>query len=135
LNIVGDWQNGNLYALDIDEYTDNGQPISRIRSFPHLIQDAKRLTYSSFIADIQVGTQPGLLSDNPPMVSLRWSDDRGATYGQRVEQSMGSGGQYLTSVLWNRCGIARDRVFELSWSAPMETSLQGAFIDVIPHRT
>lgn len=135
LNIVGDWQNGNLYALDIDEYTDNGQPISRIRSFPHLIQDAKRLTYSSFIADIQVGTQPGLLSDNPPMVSLRWSDDRGATYGQRVEQSMGSGGQYMTSVLWNRCGIARDRVFELSWSAPMETSLQGAFIDVIPHRT
>lgn len=135
LNIVGDWQNGNIYALDINEYTDSGQPISRIRSFPHLIQDAKRLTYSSFIADIQVGTQPGLLSSDPPMVSLRWSDDRGATYGNRVEQSMGSGGQYLASVIWNRCGMARDRVFELSWSAPMQTSLQGAFIDVIAHRT
>lgn len=135
LNIVGDWQNGNLYALDPSVGTDNGQPISRIRSFPHLIKNGNRVTYTSFIADIQVGTAPGTTIDNPPMVSLRWSDDRGATYGNPVEQSMGSGGQYLTSVKWNRLGMARDRVFELSWSSPNNTSLQGAFIEMIPHKS
>lgn len=134
-NLIGDWQNGNLYSLDPNAYTDNGQPISRIRSFPHLINDGKRVTYDSFIADIQVGTEPRTTTDNPPMISLRWSDDRGATYGNAVEQPMGSGGQYLTSIIWNKLGIARDRVFELAWSAPNNTSCNGAFIQMTPHRT
>lgn len=134
-NIVGDWQNGNLYALSSTAYTDNGNPISRIRTFPHEIQDGSRVTYMSFIADIQVGTLAGSVSANPPMISLRWSDDRGATFGNAVEQSLGSEGQYLTSVKWNKLGMARDRVFELSWSAPMNTALQGAFVETIKHRT
>lgn len=134
-NLVGDWQNGNLYSLDPNNYTDNGQPIQRIRSFPHLIQDGKRATYLSFIADLQVGTELGVTAANPPMVSLRWSDDRGATYGNAVEQSMGAGGQYLTSIKFNRLGMARDRVFELSWSAAANTSLNGAFVEMLPHRS
>lgn len=134
-NIIGDWQNGNLYALSSSAYTDNGNPISRIRTFPHLIEDGSRVTYMSFIADIQVGTLAGSVAANPPMISLRWSDDRGATFGNAVEQSLGSEGQYLTSVKWNKLGMARDRVFELSWSAAMNTALQGAFVEIIKHRT
>lgn len=34
-NIVGDWQNGNLYILDLDVYTDNGNILPAIRQFPH----------------------------------------------------------------------------------------------------
>jgi hypothetical protein len=135
LNIVGDWQNGNIYALDPAVYADNGSPITRIRSFPHLIADGKRVTYTSFIADMQVGTEPGSLTSDPPMVSLRWSDDRGATYGNAVEQSMGSGGSYLVNIKWNKLGVARDRVFELSWSAATNTSLNGAFIELIEHKS
>jgi hypothetical protein len=134
-NIVGDWQNGNLYALSSTAYTDNGNPISRIRTFPHEIEDGSRVTYCSFIADIQVGTLAGSVTSAPPMISLRWSDDRGATFGNAIEQSLGSEGQYLTSVKWNKLGMARDRVFELSWSAPMNTALQGAFVETIKHRT
>jgi hypothetical protein len=57
LNIVGDWQNGNLYALDPGVYTDNGHPITRIRTFPHLREDGSRVTYTSLIADLQSGLE------------------------------------------------------------------------------
>lgn len=127
--VVGDHENGNLYALDLNAYTDAGQPIERVRSFPHMGAEGKRVMYRQFIADMEVGRADGTTPSNPPMVSLRWSDDRGQSWGNPVMQDMGAGGEYLTSMQWQRLGMARGRVFELSWSAPYPTALQGAFID------
>jgi hypothetical protein len=56
--VVGDWQNGNLYALDQKVFTDNGQPIKRARSFPHILADGKRVFYRQFLADMDVGNTP-----------------------------------------------------------------------------
>lgn len=130
--VVGDWQNGNLYALDLNVATDIGQPIVRIRSWPHMVDDFKQVFYHSLMADMQVGTDDGSIdgatSAAPPVVSLRWSDTRGASWGNAVEQSLGAAGQYLTSIQFNRLGVARDRVFELSWSAPVMTALNGAYV-------
>lgn len=128
-NVVLDWQNGQLYQLDTDAFTDNGSKIVRIRTFPHLIDNDDRVSYQSFTADIQVGTEVNTTTDEPPLVFLRWSDDRGATYGNPMPQSLGSAGQYRTNVQWNRLGMARDRVFEISWDAPARVSLNGAFIE------
>lgn len=125
---VGDFQNGSLYVYDQTYYMDGDQPIVRIRTFPHVEDSGRRIEYKSFIADMEVGQSGGQLSDNPPMISLRWSDTRGATYGNPVMQSMGATGQAYVSPKWNRLGYARDRVFELSWSAPVKTSLNSAWI-------
>lgn len=54
-NVVGDWQNGNLYQLDLDTHTDNGQPMHFRRGFPHQIDNAERVVYPGFIADMQAG--------------------------------------------------------------------------------
>ena len=125
--LVGDWQNGTVYALDQNAYTDAGQPIQRIRSFPHMMEDADRVLYRQFIADMEVGT---ITDDTEPVASLRWSDNRGASWGNPVALSFGKKGDFLLSMQAQRLGIARDRVFELSWSAPIQTALNGAFIDV-----
>lgn len=129
-NVVGDYRNGNLYSFDLNTYTDNAQPIPRIRAFPHLMDDDDRIIYKSFTADIECGADPNDVTANPPQVSLRWSDNRGKSYGNRIEQSMGAAGEYLTSVQWNRLGYARDRVFELTWSVNAKTALQGAFVEL-----
>jgi hypothetical protein len=63
LNVVGDWQNGNLYALDRTMFTDNGTPIKRVRSFPHILADGRRVFYRQFLADIETGN-PG----SPPVI-------------------------------------------------------------------
>jgi hypothetical protein len=170
-NLVGDWQTGAVYALDPNAYTDNGAPIIRIRSFPHIAgKDGNRVLFRQFVADMEVGNiyTPGTLTNyqlsnvdangsdmftadlvnnlvseqavpvtdtRPPKVWLRWSDDRGASWGNAVEASMGATGETLTSIQFQRLGYARDRVFELSWSAPVKTALNGAFVDASPART
>lgn len=169
-NLVGDWQSGNIYALDTNAFTDNGQEIIRIRSFPHLMGNAARVTYVRFIADIAVGSSDNgslngpqvnfevikasdgktyfaVLSRNggsyiylPPdpvngreVLTLRFSDDRGATWSSAIQQNMGAEGEYIASVEFMRLGMARDRIFELSWSGNCKTALNGAFIDVMEH--
>jgi hypothetical protein len=129
---VGDYQNGSIYVYDDAYFLDGTTPITRIRTFPHLINDGKRVTYASFDADIEVGQTGGVLSSDPWLISLRWSDTRGASWGNPVIQSMGAGGELYVSPQWQRLGMARDRVFELSWSAPVKTSLQGAWTDPRP---
>lgn len=66
------------------------------------------------------------------LISLDWSDDRGHHYGSPVTQPIGAAGEYRTSIQYQRLGMARDRVFRLSWSVPMKTALQGAWIDAAP---
>lgn len=243
--VVGDWENGTLYALDLDVYEDDGAPIKRVRGFPHVIDDAKRIIYQSLTLDMEVGNASGTATDlpimgsplaydgpsslgagplttdpdrftisvegdastlldfdpvvvnsvgaapsgagavdgadsqlladggsggylaldpsrqwlggdgpaefrigydagggaglmvdsgvmqaGPPMVMMRWSDTRGASWGTPIQQSMGAAGQYLTSIQFRRLGMARDRVFEVSWTAPVRTALNGAFLQV-----
>jgi hypothetical protein len=62
--VVGDWETGDLYQLDLNTYTDatpggsgNG-PIKRLRSFPHMIDTGmnKRVFYRTLIANMAVGT-------------------------------------------------------------------------------
>lgn len=130
LNVVGDWQNGDLYALDPTIYQDFGGTIEFLRSFPHIEADGKRLFHRQFIADMEVGTAAGTTLDEEPMVSLRWSDTRGASWGNKIQTSLGAAGEYLTSMQFQRLGLARDRVYELSWSAPYKTALNGAWLDV-----
>jgi hypothetical protein len=68
----------------------------------------------------------------PQMVFLEWSDDRGHTWGNPVGISGGAIGQYGTSLQWQRLGMARDRVFRISWSGSSAACLQGAWIDSAP---
>ena len=127
-NVCLDWETGTLYEFDLNAYTDAGNPIPRIRSFPHILDDGKRVRHTSFIADLQVGTLPETLQQDEPKLTLRWSDTRGASWSDGIMQGMGSSGEYLRSIQFNRLGIARDRVYELSWSVPTKTALNGAFL-------
>lgn len=126
--VVGDWQNGKLYNFDLNNYTDDGSPILRLRSFPHLVSDGDRVSYTNFMADIEVGTELDPSID--PQITLRWSNDRGVSYGNGLQQSLGRTGEYRTVPSWSRLGFARDRVFELSWTAAAATALNGAWIQV-----
>jgi len=136
---VGDWQNGNVYFLDNAIGTDNGSPIKRVRGYPHMLNDGKRVFWRQFLADMETGTggydpTGGIppLGINAPQISLRWSDDRGHTYGSPVLNDLGGSGSYLRSLQWQRLGYARDRVFEISWSTPYATALLGAWVDATP---
>ena len=54
--LVGDWQNGQIYQLDLKNYTDNGGTIRRLRRAPHLVSDLQRQYFDEF----QIQFQPGV---------------------------------------------------------------------------
>ena len=152
-NVVGDWENGTLYSLDMNTYTDTvagvTSPLTCIRTFPHIgtgelavgvpgmktavLADGKRVEFKSFSLDMECGMAEGPLDSNGnplgPSVVLRWSDDRGRTYGSDVLQTTGEPGQYLTQPLWRGLGIARDRIFEIEYAANGPAALNGAWVD------
>jgi len=123
-SLVGDRVTGSIYELRSDAGTEDGRPIQRIRSFPHMIHDGKRISYHRLLADMDVAP------DSPANVTLRYSDDRGRSYGNPVRQTLGTNAATNTSVQFRRLGQARDRVFELSWDSPSLLALNGAFIEV-----
>jgi hypothetical protein len=143
---VGDWQNGTIYKLDPNTYTDTVAgiegPISFIRSFPHVTQgydakgelvdtDGKSLTFRQFRAQIECGNAPLDINLQPAKIGLRWSDDYGRTWGQTILQSDGGLGEYATDPSWPGLGTAKHRVFELSHSIAAQAALNGAWIDAV----
>lgn len=135
VSVCGDWENGNIYTLDLAAFDDNGAPIVRRRGFPHSLNDGSRATYDRLALDMECGNGLGSDPTYVPQVTLRISDDRGRTYYDAPLQSLGKTGEYLVQPIWHNLGLARDRVFEVSWSAPVFTSLQGAWLSITPSET
>ncbi|MBR0560053.1 hypothetical protein [Neokomagataea anthophila] len=119
---AGDYENGIIYQVDLNIPTDNGQPIKRQRSFPHLLTNGARAIHRQFMLDMQNG--------NGQTVSVDWSDDRGASFCSPQALALGTTGNVWPS-LW-RLGLARDRVYRVTWTASGGTALIGAFLSVEP---
>lgn len=58
VNVCGDWENSNLYMFDLNNFTDNGQPIKRlIRSGVEIDKEAnRRINFKQLIANFLTGT-------------------------------------------------------------------------------
>lgn len=120
---------GALYAFDPDTMTENGNRILRLRSFPQIVKENDRVIYWSFCADMEVGNASQIAGASLDL-SLRYSDDRGRSWSEPMLQTLGDEGEYDTVLQWNQLGQGRWRVFELSWDAPVKTTLNGAYCEV-----
>lgn len=139
-NLISDYETGEIYKLNAQIATDGGDNMRFVRRFIHMIgPEFQRVIYKNASANIEPGTSSKPVgsedADDEPEIFLSWSDDRGRTFNTPLSQSLGRQGQYLTDPQWNRLGMARDRVFELSWNGPVITSLNGAFVEATPVRT
>jgi hypothetical protein len=153
-NVGMDWQTGQIYALDQNTFTDAGQPIAFVRSFPHIVDELKEITITDFTVDMQTGTLSGSSEDTQfytpfspgfssgfgpltqvlaPQIALRVSKDGGSTWGNYRIKTLISAGNYRSMMRWRGIGMGRDLVFEVSWSSPLPTGLNQAFANAIPH--
>lgn len=123
---VGDFENGKIYTLQNDVYTDNGLPIRRLRRAPHLTTDLQRQYFDEFQIQFQpgVGLQTGQGQD--PQAMLRWSNDGGSTWSSEHWVSIGKIGKYTNRAIWRRLGWSRDRIFEVAISDPVKTVIVSA---------
>jgi hypothetical protein len=125
-NLVGDYQNGNIYIVDTETYTEAGNPIRRLRRTPHIVSDFQR----QYFEELQIQFQPGVgLSTGQgqdPQAMLRWSNDGGSTWSNEHWTSIGKIGKYQNRAIWRRLGMARDRVWEVSTSDPVKSAIVSA---------
>lgn len=135
--VVGDYENGNIYAFDMTTFADNGEPQKWLRSWralPTGQNDLKRQAHHNLQLDCETGV--GLVDDTtPPQVMLRWSDDGGHTWSNEHWKSMGALGASAVRVIWRRLGMAdklRDRVYEVSGTDPVKIAIMGAELSVTP---
>ena len=126
--IVSDYRDGNLYVLDPESYTDNGELIARELITPHFFVGTSfnKLHVYRLRLDMEqgVGTSDG--QGQNPQAMLQVSRDGGYTYGNEMWTSFGAQGQYLKRAEWRRLGVSRNYVFKFRITDPVKVVLIGA---------
>jgi len=61
-----------------------------------------------------------------PKAMLRWSNDGGSTWSKEYWVSIGQLGKFKNRAIWRRLGMARDRVFEVAVSDPVNAVIVSA---------
>lgn len=104
---VSDYENGNIYTLDADTYTDNGMPIAREIVSKTIFAGAnKRIAISRIGIDCETGNGLATGQGDNPQIMMQVSKDSGRTWGNEIWRSMGKIGVYLQRVYWTRLGAA-----------------------------
>lgn len=125
--LVGDNSNGNVYVLDLDYFTDNGDPIPRVRSCAHLADPEYRYQFfRSLQVDMQTGVGLVTGQGSDPKAMLQWSDDGGYSWSNELWSSIGEVGERRTRVKWRRLGRSRDRIFRVTITDPIRVIMVGA---------
>jgi hypothetical protein len=136
--VVGDYENGNIYTLDLNVYADNGGIQKWLRSWralPTGQNNLKRTAQHSLQLDCESGTGLVTGQGSDPEIMLRWSDDGGHTWSNEHLSKMGKIGEYYRRVFWRRLGMTlklRDRVYEVSMTDPVKTAIMGAELLISP---
>ena len=124
-NLVGDAEDGRIYALDLNHYTDDGDEIVRMRRCPHFAGDELQRLFHHWL---QLDLESGVGLDGSPTVGadprllLRFSDDGGHTWSNDKESRIGKRGEHKFRAFWNRLGYSRDRVYEIRQTDPVKTA-------------
>ncbi len=125
---------GSVYRQSTDLSTGtNGLGMVRLRRAPHINVSQRRIRYSRFRLLTQVGNGlgdvPSTTVGYDPQIMLSWSNDGGQTFGTSYPASTGRIGAFDTMVEWFQLEQARDRIFELRYSAPVFRPLIDAFLE------
>jgi len=136
--VVGDYENGNIYTLDLEVYADNGGIQKWLRSWralPTGANNLKRTAQHSLQLDCESGTGLVTGQGSDPEIMLRFSDDGGHTWSNEHLSKMGKIGEYYRRVFWRRLGMTlklRDRVYEISQTDPVKAVIMGAEVIISP---
>lgn len=131
LNLVGDWETGKIYSLDLDTFTDDGNILPLIRSAPHITNDVKRVLFQALELTMQTGVGLATGQGDDPQAMLRWSDDGGYNWSNETWASFGRIGATKTRVRWTRLGMSRDRIFEVTITDPVRRVITGADLQTV----
>lgn len=132
--MVTDYANGNLYRLDQNSYTDNGDPIALELITRHIDNNNLRTIIDKVQLEMETGVGAVTGQGSDPQIMLSISKDNGHTYGNEMWVSFGAIGKYKVRAVWRRLGLARDWVFKFRITDPVKRVIYGANVDIRSER-
>ena len=99
---------------------------------PYVITDTGTLTIGA-LETVYLGEVSTINQFTPttyPQAMLRWSNDGGSTWSNEHWTGVGQMGKYRNRAIWRRLGTARDRIFEVSVTDPVNFVIISANLKV-----
>ena len=128
--LVGDFQNGRIYQLASNFYTDDGEPVVREFTLPTVSLGRGFFSINSFELDMTSGIGLNMGQGQDPQARMHFSKDNGKTYSNMKDARIGKMGEYLTRVKWNRLGTARQFTLRVNISDPVPIDIGGAWVEI-----
>lgn len=139
-HFLGDWENGNLYKLNVDTFDDNGSRIYRVRTSMRIHggmfdETSSRNKVFYHAVEIEVNTGADVLGDfsteseERSRVGLSWSDDNGFTFTDTVWRYVEQTGKESIRLRWQQLGSSRERIFRLETDTDRDLVIVDANIE------
>ncbi len=134
-HLIADYENGNIYEMDLDTYDENGSVVERIRDTGPLHggllgAPGKRIEMDRFelIMERGVGLISGQGSD--PVIMLQVSDDGGKTFSTEMWGKVGKSIETQIKIEWHALGSFEERIIRVKTSDPVFYSIHSAAADL-----
>lgn len=130
---VADSTNGNVYQMDSNTFTENGNTIIRELISRHIFSDDRMITIDRLQIDMDTGI--GLTSGqgSAPSLMVYISKDGGNTWGPQITVPLGAIGNFQTRAVLQRLGRGRDWTFKLRMSDPCKWAITNATAGIRVH--
>lgn len=127
--VVGDSENGNIYNLKTDVYTEAGTEIQREIIFPAAHRTQNDYIHNYIELDVESGTGLETGQGDDPKIMLTWSDN-GKNFGNDIEVPVGKIGDFDTKQTIYSLGISNRRDYKIRFTDPVKFVVLGVTIDV-----
>ncbi len=111
--VGGDGTTGKVYRQSLNLYSDDGSDITGERALPYLYNGSNRMYYGRMTLDMETGT---VASGAAPVITREYSDDRGETFSNPQDASLGTHNQFSKRVFWPPSGSSYERVYRFRWT-------------------
>ena len=128
-HVIGDWENGKIYVMDLNTYTDDGAAIYRERAWPIPDAERKRIRIDRVELVAEMGDGNQISPDVTEQVAMQVSHDGGRTFGYKRFQNLGQKGARLVRAIWRRLGMGRGSVLKASTTTASKVAWIGANVD------
>lgn len=131
-HIVADRRNGNIYEMDFDTFTDNGEVIQWQRDTLSIDGGTFGAPGNTVFMDrleLMIETGQSLVTEESQII-MQFSDDNGRTFSSERFADVGQQGDYTYRLEWFSLGMFRNRMFRFIMTDPIKWVILSAHADV-----
>lgn len=134
-HLVTDYQNGNMYELDINTYTDNSSALIRERVIRPITSidigvPGQRLMISRFECIVETGVGLATGQGSAPVFMMSHSNDGGRTWSNETHVSPGVLGDYTAKCEYYFFATGYEILIKIRVSDPIKCSIHAAAADL-----